>query len=283
MKVHIVLFNDNHAITQQAMWLVEGNGWSCSEEPDPSADINYFMPYLKWELNKHPATRTAALFTHYEHGTAWKIDKWQDAATFIDMPLVETPIYYSAFNRAQIVTPCVDRERFTPGAKHNNERTLIGMAGIGQQRKGPKLIVDLFYQNAIECELSIIGKRWPFPHRFIEPEKLPDWYRELDVYLCTSLIEGIPLPVLEALASDVKVVIPDGVGICGQLPEMEGIRHYKAGYGPSMLKAIKKVIEDNPKDGSLRAITDDYTIEHWCKSHHKAMEALCESSRHLVE
>ena len=193
------------------------------------------------------------------------------------MPLVEAPMYCAVLKRAQVVTPCVDRERFTPGQKPNNKRPVIGIAGIGQQRKGPKLIVGLFYQNIVECELTIIGRRWPFPHQFLEPEDVPGWYRGLDLYLCTSLIEGIPLPVLEALASDVKVVIPSGVGICDQLPEMEGIRHYKRGDGVSMLKAIQQALEDKPSEGSLRAVTDDYTIEDWCWSHRQAMEALLDA------
>ena len=283
MNVNIVLLNDQHAIYQQALWLIDGNGWAASDKPDPNADVNYYMPYLKWELDEHPNTPTAALFTHYEQGTAWKVDKWQDAAMFIDMPIVEAPMYCSVLKNARVVTACVDRDRFTPGQRPANKRLNIGVAGVGQPRKGPKLIVDLFYQNAVECELSIIGKLWPFPHRYIEPDDLPDWYRSLDIYLCTSLIEGIPLPVLEALATDTKVVIPHGVGICDQLPEMEGIRHYDKGYGPDMLRAIKQAAEDKPSEGSLRAVTEDYTIEDWCESHYKAMEELCESAYYTLE
>jgi hypothetical protein len=83
--------------------------------------------------------------------------------------------------------------------------------------------------------------------------------------------------VLEALATDVKVVIPDGVGICDQLPEMEGIRHYRKNDGPDMIRAIKQVLDDKPSENSLRAVTDDYTIDDWCFSHRRAMEALLDA------
>jgi len=79
---------------------------------------------------------------------------------------------------------------------------------------------------------------------------------------------------LKEYRPDVKVVIPDGVGICDQLPEMEGIRHYRKNDGPDMIRAIQQVLEDKPSEGSLRAVTDDYTIDDWCWSHRRAMEAL---------
>lgn len=49
-------------------------------------------------------------------------------------------------------------------------------------------------------------------------EEMPDFYRQLDVFVCTSSMEGTPNPVLEAMACGVPVVSTD-VGI---VPEAFG-------------------------------------------------------------
>ncbi len=51
--------------------------------------------------------------------------------------------------------------------------------------------------------------------RFIPHDKMPDYYSEIDVLVCTSKIEGTPNPVLEAMACGVPVVTTD-VGIVPQ-------------------------------------------------------------------
>ena len=53
---------------------------------------------------------------------------------------------------------------------------------------------------------------------------MPEWYKDIDVLICTSLFEGCPLPVLEAAASG-KPVISTRVGI---VPEL--IQHGKSGF-----------------------------------------------------
>jgi len=54
--------------------------------------------------------------------------------------------------------------------------------------------------------------------RRISFEEMPDFYRQLDIFVCTSSIEGTPNPVLEAMACGIPVVSTD-VGI---VPEVFG-------------------------------------------------------------
>lgn len=49
-------------------------------------------------------------------------------------------------------------------------------------------------------------------------EKMPEYYSKIDLYICTSLIEGTPNPVLEAMACGIPVISTD-VGI---VPEVFG-------------------------------------------------------------
>jgi glycosyltransferase involved in cell wall biosynthesis len=51
--------------------------------------------------------------------------------------------------------------------------------------------------------------------RHIPFEEMPDFYASIDVYVCASLCEGTPNPVLEAMACGVPVVSTD-VGIVGE-------------------------------------------------------------------
>lgn len=280
MNVNIVLWQDKHIIPRMAEWLNEAYGWTISNAPDNSADVNYYLPYLKWEHHDHPPTKTAAWFTHFEKGTEWKEDKWDHASMWIDKPLVTTDIYLPMFDNASRIIPGVDMDLFYPidFEAENKTRPIAGIVGMGQPRKGPHLVVDLFY-GRIPLDIRIVGDGWPFPATLIPHHVLVQFYAMIDFYLCTSLIEGIPGPVLEALACDKKVVVPHGVGICDELPEMVGIRHYQKGNAESLMNAIEFVLTDEPKPGMLRDVVGSmYTKEQWCSSHFEAMERLLDAS-----
>lgn len=273
MDINIVLDERGLIVPRMAGWLAEGNGWRVSDKPDDSADVNYFMPYLKAAESEPVDTKTAAWFTHRELGTPWKLQAWDDAKSIIDAPLVTAPLYCPYLDKAQVITPGVDRSFFHPRKVEKSERTIIGIAGVGQPRKGPKAIIDVMY-SGIVADVVIVGRNWPFHHNFLTDEQMPDFYSYIDVYLCTSIIEGIPAPVLEALACDCKVVVPHGVGICSELPEMPGLRHYTVGNSKRMIAAIQQALADEPEPGSLRAVTERYSIDAWCESHMRAMEVL---------
>ncbi len=50
---------------------------------------------------------------------------------------------------------------------------------------------------------------------YVPHHKMPDYYSEIDIYVCVSLIEGTPNPVLEAMACGVPIISTD-VGIVPQ-------------------------------------------------------------------
>jgi len=92
---------------------------------------------------------------------------------------------------------------------------------------------------------------------------MPAFYQNLDLYLCTALIEGIPMPPLEALACGVPVVIPRGVGLLDSLPEMPGIAHYQAGDVTDMAEAVKRVLAEHTDTAPLRAQVQRFTRQAW--------------------
>lgn len=50
----------------------------------------------------------------------------------------------------------------------------------------------------------------------VPPEQMPQWYRNIDIYVCASRLEGTPLPVLEAMSTG-NIVISTAVGIVPEL------------------------------------------------------------------
>ena len=50
----------------------------------------------------------------------------------------------------------------------------------------------------------------------VAPERMPEWYRGIDIYLCASRLEGTPLTLLEAMASG-NVVISTLVGVVPEI------------------------------------------------------------------
>ncbi len=127
-----------------------------------------------------------------------------------------------------VIPDGVDIDRFSPsGRPQENHGTFkIGWAGnsqwgrdkLGFDVKGFdrifKPMSDILRKRGIEVEERIADphvNRIPF-------DEMPDFYAQLDLFVCTSAMEGTPNPVLEAMASGVPVISTD-VGI---VPEVFG-------------------------------------------------------------
>src|SRR5688500_14181172 len=108
-------------------------------------------------------------------------------------------------------------------------------------------------------------------------DKLPGFYRSLDVYLCAATIEGVPMPPLEAMACGVPVVIPWDVGMLNELPGHKDIYRYKAGDLESLLEALQSAVSFGSRDpDGLRAAVSDYSIDNWREGHARAFARLLE-------
>ena len=292
MRAHIVCTRPHadRILPRLARYLTQGTGWTLSEQPDPKADINYGLNYLEFSQNNRHwhETPIAAWFTHYDTENASKAALWDLAAGAVDLRTV-TAEQYAAILRphglTRTVLPPVELERFTPRKPRETARPVVGLSGYvdREPRKGRDFANRLASSKLAEgIELRACGRGWPAP---LKTESYPwpqmhEYYRSLDVYLCTATIEGVPMPPLEAMACGVPCVIPRGVGLLDELPSVENLYRYVAGDYASMEAALGRAV-DAARRGpygvnveSLRGIASRFTVENWIEGHRAAFDQL---------
>ncbi len=265
-----VEWHSDQILARLARELVADTDWTISTEPCPEADANLFFPYFTWgKFRDFHATRTAAWFTHRE-ANGPKRDLWAMCSTAVDICFTCATRYLDILSidgSAFLVTPPLDHELFRVRSKRQrSKRPVIGVSGYvyPSGRKGESLL-QAFMATPLGATLDYCasGKGWPVPTKEYSWTEMPDFYRGLDLYLCTSLIEGIPMPPLEALDCGVPVVIPWSVGLLSELPEMPGIAHYRAGDVTDMARAVEKALDANIDPLALRAQVARFTRRQW--------------------
>lgn len=126
-----------------------------------------------------------------------------------------------------IITDGIDVERFRPsGTDRSADRSAIGWVGNSAWgKKSQSLDVKGYHRlfqpmmNELQARgIAVEAKVADSQINRIRFEDMPDFYRQMNVFICTSSMEGTPNPVLEAMACGVPVVATD-VGI---VPEIFG-------------------------------------------------------------
>lgn len=283
MRIHIVTrdHTSNQILARLAAQLSQHAACTIGPAPDPHAELNYFFPYLEYDPS-FTATKTAAWFTHRDDGRADKVRQWYEVAEAVDLRTTCAGVYLDdlqQYGPTALITPPLDRSAFTIGARHDHERRVIGTSGMVYPggRKGETLITRLA-EDLPECAFKASGHGWSIPTQHYDWGDMPDFYRSLDVYVCTSTIEGIGYGPLEAMACGVPVVIPRGVGVFDDLPDLENLHRYQAGEYASLKTAVETALARLDENGynptSLRGATARYTETAWHDTHLRAFEGL---------
>ena len=152
-----------------------------------------------------------------------------DGYTVSSQKLAQTYSSVADIPRPDIVIPDgVDTAHFQPRETERPEdgRSVIGWVGNSawglvancHDVKGYHRIFRPTVEKLRQSGLQITEKVADPQVRRVPFADMPAFYRELDVFLCTSAMEGTPNPVLEAMASGIPIVATD-VGI---VPEAFG-------------------------------------------------------------
>lgn len=284
LRVNVVCQNlqDDRIIPRMARALRDVLGWTLTATPSAGFDVVYLSGYFEGQKAKPwPECPVAAYFTHREEEPPnnAKSRLYDDMAQRVNLRIATCRLYAEPLGAygptAQVAAP-LERERFTLGKPERHERPVVGLSGYiySNGRKGEELAKQVL-ASAIgqRCEWRASGRGWPVPTKRYTWEQMAGFYQGLDVLVVPSLVEGIPMPPLEAMACGVSVVIPRGVGLLDELPEMGGIHRYEKGDAASLAMALEEAVSARAgvNREALREATAPYSVQAWIADHARAI------------
>ena len=279
MNIHIVCvrINADRVLPRLARTLAIKTGWTVAERPNHAAKLNYFFPYLELQKREYTETKTAAWFTHRDTKNKDKMQLWDSVAGRVGLRTLTANIYRPFLDKhgpVQIVRPAVERDIFTPVKKRRGKRVGVSGFSYNDNRKGEDLITRLSRSKLGKTyEWTASGRGWQIPTRSYSWADMPGFYQSLDLFICASRIEGVPMPPLEVLSCGIPVIIPQGVGMLDDLPDIRGIYRFKSGNYKDFERAFKLAVNDKPANPEqLRAAVEQYNYDNWANDHIEAFE-----------
>ena len=258
--------------------LSDGLGWDVGAAPVPDGyDAVHLIGYFEAQILKEwPDVPVGAYFTHREETQPAKAALFDEVAARVDLRIATCRLYGGPLSEHGLTVQCaapVERERFTIVERPANRRPVVGFSGFTymNHRKGEDLVQAITASDVGKrVDWKASGRGWdPIPTTSYSWAKMPEFYQGLDLLVVPSRVEGIPMPPLEALACGVPVVVPRGVGLLDELPDMPGIYRYDKGDPDSLLGAFAEAVESlgTVDREALREATVPYSVERWCADH----------------
>ena len=282
--------NDDRVIPRFARYLRDYLGWDLTAAPADGYDVTYLMAYFEGQKVKEwPDHPVAAYFTHREEQPLKnaKARLFDRMAQRVDLRVMMSRIYGDmVVEHGPTIQPPlpVEQDRFTIDKAPKGTRPVFGLSGYtySNHRKGEDLVRGMLESLiAQKVDWRASGRGWPVPTKRHQWADMPRFYQSLDVLVCPSRVEGGPMPVLEALACGVRVVVPIGVGIIDELPDVPGIYRYERGDLPSLLGAMEYAAEGGDVDReALRDAVAEYTVEGFCREHEQGIAQLVHGGAH---
>lgn len=292
LRVNVVCrnFNSDRIIPRMARALRDELGWTLSAAPSSEAagrmpDVIYLSGYFESQrLSPWPECPVMSYFTHREEEPPGndKAKLFDTVAGMVQLRIATCKLYadyLSAYGPTVQVSAPLERDHFTLGKRSRHRRPVVGFSGYTykNRRKGEDLARGLAESDmAMRVEWRASGRGWPVTTTGYKWSEMPAFYQGLDVLVCPSRVEGIPMPPLEALACGTSVVVPRGVGLLDELPDVPGIYRFERGDLPSLLEALERAAfpDESADREELRAVTEPYSVENWVRDHERAVEML---------
>lgn len=271
-RVHIKIADSGWILEKCAEEIAKrGAHVSYSTDPDPSADLQYYINYSARSGRVSPVE--IAFFTHSEIDANAR-RRYFDAAAQVDHCVCMSTKYARELIEAGIrpdkvttIAPGVDLEQFRPKVR-------VGVVGRTYHtgRKGEALVAQVMDVQGIEWRFT--GSGWPGPSVLVSNGGMPDFYNDLDYVLVPSLYEGGPMSVLEALACGVPIISSD-VGWAHEYPHIP----FENGNADSLRRVLTGLAAERE---ALRSSILDRTWEAWADGHLELFDRLLGGTRKRV-
>ena len=279
MQVHIVCkqWNEDRVLARFAGHLVERLGFTVSKRPNRKADLNYWMAFLEWgRFPNFSSTATVTYMTHLDdaEGDPKLHRLFSSAASAADLRVCMNQVsraeVEARFGETVVFPLPVELDHFQIKSDPPGSVPVVGFSGYGYRsgRKGGGLAEAAVEALSDRCRFKASGRRWPCPTTMYRWRDMPAFFRSLDLYVCTATIEGGPMTTLEALASGVPVVIPRGVGIHDELPDVPGVFRYRRGDAEDLIAVLTRALDEHAACNRevLRAAIHPHSVEAWCEA-----------------
>lgn len=155
---------------------------------------------------------------------------------------------------------------------------------LDQQSGGPKLKLQLIGYGELESQIRAWITQYKLDDHVemvISPPNLGDYYEAADLYLCTSLVEGLSNSVMEAMSYSLPVVATDA-GDNHQLAR-EGQNGFICPIGDveGLSQALSKLVNDDELRAeygskSFDIIEEHYTYEAFQRNYIRLIQELTE-------
>ena len=203
--------------------------------PRGDADLTFFLPESAWRDDVRDSIRVTYFAHKEDHPGAAAL--FEEVARKSDVCITSSEKYAEQLRtdgaREVFTIPLgVDSEAFVPKVR-------IGVVGRTYHtgRKGESLLsrsLDLPF-----VEFVFTGEGWPSPARYYGERDLVELYQSLNYLLIPSLIEGGPVPMLEALASGCPVIAPTDIGMVSAFPHIP----FRRGDAEDLRRVVEGEIE----------------------------------------
>jgi len=208
---------------------------------------------INYALHKNASGVTVGHYTHLEESGVFR-------KRFIDtIPLFDYYVAMCKKTAGLLLEHGADPRRVSVVRQGCDERVrkepVFGIVGrtYPSGRKGEHLVEKMIASN---YKIKAWGRGWNVDDTISDFDALPDFYRGIDYLVVTSLNEGGPIPVIDAIAAGVPVIAPD-VGWCFEFP----VIRYDVGDWESL-------------NGVLMRLTNPPTWDSWAKAHGKIFHAI---------
>lgn len=259
-------------IPRMSRALAEAWGWSAGAEIRDDVDALFLSGYWEARQVELPEIPVAAYFSHREDPNARKSALYDEVAGRVALRVATARMYAAPLEKygptVQVPAP-VETKRFVLAPAEPRPKPVAGFSGwvYTSGRKGQTLAGSLVSSPIGKfCDWRASGHGWPVPTRLYSWDEMPSFYQGLDIFVCTSSIEGIPMPPLEALACGASVVIPRGVGMLDEIPDTVGIHRYRAGDPGDLQRAFQEAVWTRAMVDreALRASIKGNSVHGWC-------------------